>query len=62
VAQGLGLSTLQNTRHNIVACSAVRRDADAAPDTAVDTGMTWMLQQIGEDWVGRCRLTLSNSR
>ena len=45
IAEGLGLTTLQNARHHIVPCTALRRSADEAPDTQVDTGMRWMLEQ-----------------
>lgn len=50
VAEGLGLTTLQNARHHIVPCTALRRGADEPPDTQVDLGMRWMLEQVGQDW------------
>jgi hypothetical protein len=50
IAEGLGLTTLQNARHHIVPCTALRAGADEAPDTQVDLGMRWMLEQVGQDW------------
>ena len=50
VAEGLGLMTLQNARHHIVPCTALRKSADEPPDTQVDLGMRWMLEQVGQDW------------
>jgi|AntAceMinimDraft_5_1070358.scaffolds.fasta_scaffold48158_1 small GTP-binding protein len=50
IAEGLGLTTLQNARHHIVTCTALRGGADDPPDTQVDLGMRWMLEQVGQDW------------
>ena len=50
IAEGLGLTTLQNARHHIVPCTALRQSADDPPDAQVDLGMRWMLEQVGQDW------------
>ena len=50
VAEGLGLSTMQNARHHIVACTALRATRHDDADANVDLGMRWMLEKIGEDW------------
>ena len=50
VAEGLGLSTMQNARHHIVACTALRATRHDDADTNVDLGMRWMLEKVGEDW------------
>ncbi len=52
VAVALGLTTLQNERHRVVACTALRKEGKegAAGDAGVDDGMRWMLEKVGEDW------------
>ena len=50
VAEGLGLSTMQNARHHIVACTALRATRHDDADANVDLGMRWMLEKVGEDW------------
>ena len=55
VATALGLTTLQNERHHVVPCTALRtteggKGDTGAADTGVDDGMRWMLEKVGEDW------------
>ena len=52
VAVALGLTTLRNERHRVVACTALRKEGKegAAGDAGVDDGMRWMLEKVGEDW------------
>ena len=55
VATALGLTTLQNERHHVVPCTALRtteggKGDKGAADTGVDDGMRWMLEKVGEDW------------
>ena len=47
---GERLSTMQNARHHIVACTALRATRHDDADTNVDLGMRWMLEKVGEDW------------
>lgn len=54
VAIALGLTTLRNERHRVVACTALRKEGKEGGiegvDAGLDDGMRWMLEKVGEDW------------